>query len=230
MDYTIGLIDEEEGQLRTIRSTIKTYISHHDKDISVKFKVYSLEGSAEALSESVTQDVINDIIAGEISSLIIDYKIMIQSAMVEGTDIYKKIAEHAPKFPVIILTDFPDHCYEKDFVDADKVYWKYNFFKIEEEYSKEKTKNIIVNMERYNRQRAELFTDLTENLSKLRNDEFSQEVYQKLILVEQRLDDFYPQGQSQIEKALEIEDLKKAVDLLKEVDALVGDSDETESV
>jgi len=223
MEYVIGLVDEEPDQLSAIRRTIKTHI--HNQDIDVSFKVYPLEGGADTLSENVANDVLHDIVSGAINSLVIDYKIMIQSAMVEGTDIYKRILEKVPKFPVIILTNVPDDCYKKSFVDADKVYSKRAFFKLEGDYSKDKTKSILINMQQYHKRRTELATKQTEQLEKIRDDGFSLEVYQELLHVEKKLGELYPQDQTQVDIALDLNDLKEAVDLLDRADKLRGGSD-----
>lgn len=219
MNYCIGLIDEEEGHLSTIRRIIK-YNNSDGEDVS--FKVYPLEGGADTLSKRITDEVLYDIVSGEISSLIIDYKIMIQSARIEGTDIYKAINEVVPKFPIVILTDVPDNCYDKDFVDADKVYWKKEFFKIEGEYSKEKTANIFINMNRYVYQKAKLTVKLAEDMEKLKTEGFSPELYKSILDVEKDLDELSPQGQTMIDKAFKSDELRETVQLLEKADKLLG--------
>jgi len=219
MEYIIGLIDEEDAQLSTIRRTIKTHLD--GKEYRIAFKEYPLSGGADTLATNVTKEVIDDIFSDAINSLIIDYKIMIKTALVEGTDIYKKILERVPRFPVTILTDVPDNCYKKDFVDADKVYWKHDFFKIEGDYSKEKTRNMFFNMDRYIKQRAEMSLRLRELLDRLGTDGFSPDLYQEIISIEKNLDELYPLGQTQIDKAIKMNELKEAVALLLEAERIV---------
>lgn len=226
MEFVIGLIDEEDSHLSAIRRTIKTNIP--TDEYKVDFKVYPLEGRTDTLSKTVTDMVLRDIVSDNISSLIIDYKIMIQSALVEGTDIYKAIQEIVPKFPVVILTDVPGCCYEKTFVDADKVYWKEEFFKLEGDYSKEKTANIFRNMERYIKQKAEFSASLADNLEKLTSEGFSPELYKAILNAEKNLDELLPQGQTRIDKAFKADELRETVELLEKADKLLGDKHETQ--
>ncbi|MEA5025954.1 hypothetical protein SDC9_24663 [bioreactor metagenome] len=223
MDYTIGLIDEEDSHLGNIRRILLLNLPAGN---TIDFKVYPLEGQSDILPKRVTDEVLYDIVQGNICSLIIDYKIMIHSALVEGTDIYKAIIDVVPKFPVVILTDVPSNCYEKSFVDADKVYWKKEFFKIEEGYSKEKAENIFRNMEHYVKQRAELLAKLEDHQERMTTEGFSLELYKEILNTEKSLDEFSPQGQTQIDKAISIDDFKEIVELLEKADDLLGDKHE----
>ena len=151
--YTIGLIDDEESQLKTIRRTIKTNARGDEK---YDFKAYLISDNATDFVEKVFEEVINDIRELKLSSLIVDYKIIVKTSKIKGTDIFKKIKEEVPKFPVIILTEVVEESTEPDFVDADKVYKKKDFYKIESEYSKEKVFNIFDSMRKYIGQRDKL--------------------------------------------------------------------------
>ena len=225
MKYTIGLIDEEPNQLITIGRTIKIHMEGTPHEID--FISYELEGRSETLVKDICQEVLNDILIGAISSLLVDYKIILKTAaMVEGTDIYKMIIERVPKFPVVILTQVPEECYMKDFVDADKIYRKKDFFKVDDQYSIEKTKNIFSNMDKYIRQRAEMDASLEDKLEKYISEGFSPELFQEILEYEQKLDAFYPSGQPQTSKALRLDELKKAVALLDQANRLIGGGNE----
>lgn len=223
MDYVIGLIDEEKEQLSTIR---RTFLVNPWPNNRLSFKMYDLSGSYDTLSDSIVDEVIQDIVNNRIQTLIVDYKIMIQSALLEGTDIYKSILDVVPKFPVVMLTDVPDNCYEKKFVDADKIYLKSAFFKIEESYSKEKVQNIYRNMERYVSLKAESSAKVMDALSKLEVNGFSPEIYKELLDEEKALDDLSPQGQTSIDKAFCFEDIKEAVELIERAEKLIGGDNE----
>lgn len=225
MEYTIGLVDEEDAQLRNIRSTIKTNIA--DLSLSIRFKEYKLAGDKNVLTTLVTREVIDDITSECIDSLIIDYKIMINTAVVEGTDIYKQVHKLVPKFPLVMLTDVPSNCYEKDFVDADKIYLKKDFFRVEGDYSKEKVKNIIKNMERYAKSRAALSNKLEQQLNLLTHGDDSLNTYLEIASTERQLDDYCPLGQTQLEKKLDIASLKEAVNLLNEAEEMLGAENES---
>jgi hypothetical protein len=88
--YTIGLIDDEETQLKTIRRTIKTNAGNGEK---YDFKTYLISDNATDFVEKVFEDVINDIREMKLSSLIVDYKLIVKTSKIKGTDIFKKIKE-----------------------------------------------------------------------------------------------------------------------------------------
>jgi hypothetical protein len=125
-----------------------------------------------------------------------------------------------------MLSNMPDDCYSKEFVDADKVYSKRAFFKIKDSYSIEKVKNIFRNMDNYISQRSKLSARLTEQLARLEKDGYSSETLQAIIETESLLDSFCPQEQSTIEKSLDLTDLRSAVDLLEKAKDLIGGEDE----
>ena len=223
--YYIGIIDEDHGEVLDIERTILINKPEKIEEQQIEFVEYPFPKQTATLSAKMSEAVINDIITGMIHVLIVDYRIIIESTLIEGTEIFHRISSSVPKFPTIILTNVPDDCY-KPFVDADKVYAKRAFFKIEGNYSKEKTLNIFRNIENYKNQRALLTATLTEQLLKLENEGYTPEVYQHIISLEKSLDDYLPQEQSTVEKDMDISELRDAVDLLKEANRLLGDGDE----
>lgn len=224
--YIIGIIDEDQQDIEYIERTILINKPDNIADDHIVFQEYSLDQNVACLHNKIVNSVISDIIDNRINAIVVDYKIIVSSSFVEGTEIFKRISETVPKFPLIILSNVPDDCYKKEFVDADKVYSKREFFKIEETYSKEKTLNIFRNMDNYIGQRAKLSTQLNEHLSKLENDGYSEETLKAIILTENLLDDFCPQQQSTIEKSLNVSELKNAVDLLEKAKGLIGGQNE----
>lgn len=225
-DYHIGIIDEDIDEIAYIERTI---IINRPDDIGedqIEFYAYPLTDSADTLSERISDSAISDVIAGKIDALIIDYKIIVKEALVEGAEIFKSLSAEIPKFPTVILTNVPEACYGKEFVDADKVYAKRSFFKVEGSYSKEKTLNIFRNMDNYRSQRAMLSTQLNEQLDKLTVKGYSVETIQNIVEIEKSLDDFCPQQQTIVEKSLNISELKNAVDLIQEAKSFLGEEDE----
>ena len=81
-------------------------------------------------------------------------------------------------------------------------------------------------MDNYVSQRAKLSTQLSTQLSALTNDEYSEENLKAIVETEALLDAFYPQDQSSVEKALDVSDLKGAVELLEQVKGLLGGENE----
>ena len=217
--YIIGLIDDEESQLSKSRRTIKT---NAKKEEQYDFKSYLISDKASDVVSDVFEEVIDDIKNMKLSSLIVDYKIIVKTYKIKGTEIYKKIKEDVHKFPVIILTEVEEESTEPDFVDADKVYKKKDFYKIEGEYSKEKVFNIFDSMRKYVGQRDKLqltIDDLKQQLAKgsLRHEE----VVGNILALESQLDDFVPTEQSQIDKVFDEQKAKEIVALIEKANALI---------
>lgn len=224
--YYIGIIDEDQDEVLDIKRTILINKPEAISEDLIQFIDYPLPSNVATLSKELADVVIKDITHGRIHILIVDYRIIVESTCIEGTEIFRRVSTMVPKFPTIILTNVPDDCY-KSFVDADKVYAKRTFFKIEESYSKEKTLNIFRNIENYKKQCASLTATLTEQLLKLKNQGYSPEVYQQIITLEKTLNDYLPQDQTTVEKDMNMSELRDAVDLLQEANRLLGEKNET---
>ena len=216
--YKIGLIDDESNELMKIRRTIK---ANAPKDVVFDFKQYELNGKANNLMQEIANQVIKDIENNEINILIIDYKIMIETEKLEGTEILKQILQVAPNFPMIILTDVIEDSIAHDFVDPDKVYKKSEFFKVLENYSKEKTLNLFRNMERYVSTRTLLEQKLKDLKTDINREGTKQETVDKIVNVESELDKFCPTDQSQIEKVFDAKKVKEILELLEKAKKLM---------
>jgi len=215
--YIIGLIDDEESQLKAMRRTIKT---NDPRLVEYDFKSYSLSKESGRLVDEVFQDVMHDIVNEEIACLIIDYKIMVKTTKIQGTEIFRKIKEIVPKFPIIILTEVVEESIEPAFIDADKVYRKREFFKLEDEYSKEKVYNIFDSMCKYVSQRDSLklaLSDLKEKLVKGNESDKIREV----LKVESEIADFLPSDQTQIDKIFDEDKVKKIVELIERANSML---------
>lgn len=209
----IGLIDDDEKDIRYIRRTIKIIAQQLGIREKYSFKNYQLVDDEKKLINQVIEEVITDIKDYNITCLIIDYKIMIETVKMEGTDILQAIQECVPKFPVIILTGVVDESKEKDFVDADKVYTKKEFFKMEE-YSKEKVGNIFDSMRKYVKQRDVLSGKMREYQEKIDTDALSVEMLRDIDCIEQKLGEFMPVESLQTDLILDEERLKDIVKLI----------------
>ena len=216
--YTIGLIDDEETQLKTIRRTIKTNAGNGEK---YDFKTYLISDNATDFVEKVFEDVINDIREMKLPSLIVDYKLIVKTSKIKGTDIFKKIKDEVPKFPVIILTEVVEESTEPDFVDADKVYKKKDFYKIESEYSKEKVFNIFDSMRKYIGQRDKLQLTIDDLKQKLSKGSLGREAIGSILALESQLDNFVPTEQSQIDKVFDEKKAKEIVALIEKANELL---------
>lgn len=235
--YVIGIVDEDKQDIGYIERVILINKPEYIHEDQVEFVTDYLEPFEQENNSSTHIDIINDvveqiiddIIKRKIYLLIIDYKIIVNASSLDGTDIFKKISKMIPKFPIVILSNLPDLCYDKEFVDADKVYEKKEFFKIEEDYSKQKTFNIFQNMKHYNDQRMELSAKLDMQLDKLKKDEYSKDILKDIIETENLLDEFSPQQQSTIEKTLDVNSLYEIVNLLEKVNNLLEVKTENEN-
>ncbi|MCM1295235.1 MAG: hypothetical protein NC311_06810 [Muribaculaceae bacterium] len=217
--YIIGLIDDEESQLRMIRRTIKTNAT---SDEQYDFKSYLVSDNANDFVTDVFEEVIGDIKELKLSSLIVDYKIIVKTSKIKGTDIFKRIKEEVPKFPIIILTEVVEESTEPEFIDADKVYKKKDFYKIESEYSKEKVFNIFDSMRKYIDQRDRLQLTIDDLKQKLTEGSLGREAISSILALETQLDDFVPTEQSQIDKVFDKDKAKEIVALLEKANTLLG--------
>lgn len=216
--YKIGLIDDEEDQLRKIRRTIKENAKTEE---SYDFKSYLIPDNTQSVVEDVFTEVMKDIKDSKLSALIIDYKIIVKSIKIKGTDIFQKIKEEVPKFPVIMLTEIVEESIAPVFIDADKVYKKKEFFKIEEDYSKEKVYNIFDSMRKYVKQRDKIELSIRDLQKKLIDGSVGKEAISSILALESKLDEFIPTDQTQIDKIFDKERMKGIVGLIEKANKLL---------
>lgn len=221
MPMTIGLIDEESLQLHTIRMVIKSNTPTGEE--IPNFKNYELHGTMATLREKIVHEIIRDIMDGSISSLLIDYKIMIDTALIEGSDLYKMIYDLVPQFPLIILTDVPEACFDKAFLDSDKVYRKSDFFQVESRLSKEKVENIFRNAKRYINQRNYLSLTLEKLKEQIAEQGMTEELYRELLDVEIALKDFYPSGITKYDNLYDATKMREIIDIIDKASQLLGE-------
>ena len=225
--YIIGIIDEDPKDVDAIKRTILENKPDGVDENEIAFSDYNAIMESPGAMEKMIQKALCEITEAAIQLLIVDYKIIVSSSLIEGSEIFRRLDEVVPKFPIIILSNVPDVCYEKNFIDADKIYEKGQFFKIEEKYSKEKTLNLFRNMDHYREQKAELSLKYKLCLSALEENGYSEQTLQELVKVEKLLDDFCPMQLSVMEKQLNVEELQDAVDLIAKAKKLLGEDDET---
>ena len=220
MRFTVGLIDEEDKDLRAIRMTIKENTPSGKEEPD--FISYDLSGSSETIQENLSAQVISDIVNEAICGLIVDYKILLPStALIEGSEIFDFIHKHVPEFPVVILTNLPEACFEKDFIDADKVYEKTYFFRLEEDYSKQKTFSLFRNMKRYVDARNGLELKHSALLNEIRKTGLNADLIGSLMQTETALSNYKPLETTQIERAYDPSKIEEVIRLLREADSLL---------
>ena len=221
--YRIGIVDEDDNDIDYIKRTI---IINKPKNITEEqidfWKAPLPTDSCDSL-DSIIKDLARAITDEEIQTLIVDYKIVVRTKIFEGTEIFQELSQKLPKFPMIMLSNLSEDCYSKEYVDADKVYSKREFFKIESDYSKEKVANIFRNMDKYTNIRAKLTTKLAEQLSQLETSGYSADSLRTIVETEKALDGFTLQNQNTVEKALNLDELREAVNIIKKAQDLIGD-------
>lgn len=218
----IGIIDDDENEINSIQRTIITIIKRNNLIASnIEFKIYDLNSEAGKLTDELIYQVINDISNFEISLLIIDHKIMVNSnELLNGSDIFEQIRKVAPDFPTIIMTNVVEDSMKNNYVDPDKVYAKSEFFKIGE-YAKEKTENILKNIQRYKKLRDTTQEELEELKSELIKDTENQEIINKIVEKEKELDKYLPKQRTYLEEAMNPEELKEILKLIEDAKKLL---------
>jgi len=146
---------------------------------------------------------------------------MVKTSKIRGTDIFRKIKDEVPKFPVIILTEVVEESTQPAFIDADKVYRKKDFFKIEGEYSKEKVFNIFDSMKKYVEQRDGIELSIQDLKLKLANGSIGREAIGSILSLESKLDDFVPTELTQIDKVFDEGKAKEIVNLIEQANKLL---------
>ena len=132
-----------------------------------------------------------------------------------------KIKEEVPKFPVIMLKEVFSESTEPEFIDADKVYKKKEFYKLESEYSKEKVFNIFDSMRKYSAQRDKLELNIEDLKYKLIEGSMGREAISSILALESQLDDFVPIEHSQIDKVFDESKVREIVGLIEKANDLL---------
>lgn len=218
----IGIIDDDKNEIDSIRRTIITIIKRYNLDVDeLKFKIYDLNSDVGKLTANLIKVIIDDILKFEISILIIDHKIVVNSNEIfNGSDIFEQIRNEAPDFPTIIMTNVVEDSMKNNYVDPDKVYAKSEFFKIEE-YAKEKTENMQKNVKRYNELRSTTQEELDELKSELAKNTENQDIVNKIVEKEKELDKYLPMQRSYLEEVINIEELKQILKLIEDAKKLM---------
>lgn len=222
-EYCFGIVDENEAEVLAVERTIIANKPSHVQESKIRFRVFELNDDSSRLLPLLQRKIKDAILENSIVSLFIDYKIIVKKTMVEGSELFSQVHDLVPRFPAVLLTNVPDACYEKLYVDADKVYSKREFLKIEEQPSKEMVLNIFRNADHYQKNKNQLLATLKETMARYEAHEWSQETYEQIVKLDMMLDDYLPQRRSAAERRLKLDDLKQATALLREASALIGD-------
>ncbi len=213
--YIIGIIDDELFNVKTIRGIIKANTTEE-----VEFKTYLVENVNEISVFRIYKDVIKDIEDNNISTLIIDEKIVTNSNEIRGSEIFERIRNQVDKFPMVILTNFPDDCMKENLIDPDKIYKKIEFLNIDSEISKELVKKIFLNAKKYMENRDAVEQKIKSLENEIESSGNKTEIVKDIIKNEEILKDLKPTDFRQIEKIMGPEKIKEILDLIKEANNL----------
>lgn len=215
--FYIGMIEDDMAEAS---SAMLSLIENSDQIEEQSFKIYPLmkkENFKKELFEKITEDIKDNRIQG----LIVDYKLDTMDEVLEGIEVVNFVHELVPEFPVIILTNVPDTSKKNDKVDPDKVYAKEVFLNNEKEETRDMVYNIVRNLERYVKKRVELETRREQLLNCVVDNAQENETYGELLETEKELNKYTPIGMTEIDNTYKVDDMKEALELLKEYKGLL---------
>lgn len=215
--FYIGMIEDD---MAGASSAMLSLNENSDQIEEQSFKIYPLmkkENFKKELFEKITEDIKDNRIQG----LIVDYKLDTMDEVLEGIEVVNFVHELVPEFPVIILTNVPDTSKKNDKVDPDKVYAKEVFLNNEKEETRDMVYNIVRNLERYVKKRVELETRREQLLNCVVDNAQENETYGELLETEKELNKYTPIGMTEIDNTYKVDDMKEALELLKEYKGLL---------
>lgn len=206
--YRIGIIDDVKNERDDIQVSI---LDNVDAEIEVIFKEYVLEHKTK---DVLFNEIREDVSDGVIQTLIVDFRLDTTEDIIKGWEIIDFTHDEFPEFPVIIMTNAPEESKESNHVDADKVYAKKVFLNPQLNETKELVQNIILNINRYTKNRTDLEAKLAIELKNLGINGENIETLEKIISIEKELTKYKQIYQTTLDTALEMDDLKEAFKLL----------------
>ena len=206
--YRIGIIDDVKSERDDIQVSI---LDNVNSGTEICFKEYALEHKTK---DALFNEIREDVAAENIQTLIVDFRLDTTEDIIKGWEIIDFTHTEFPEFPVVIMTNVPDESKESNYTDADKVYAKKVFLNPQSEETKELVRNIILNMNRYDKNRKDLEARLTIELQKLEKDGENVEVLENVINIENELTKYKQMYQTTIDTKLDMDDLKEAFALL----------------
>lgn len=206
--YRIGIIDDVKSERDDIQVSI---LDNVNAGTEVEFKEYELEHKTK---DDLFNEIRKDVSDEEIHALIVDFRLDTTEDIIKGWEIIEFTHMEFPEFPVVIMTNAPDESKESEFTDADKVYAKKVFLNPQSEETNELVKNIILNINRYNKHRKNLEAKLTIELQKLEKNSEDIQVLENVIKIEKELAKYKQTYQTVIDTELGMDDLKEAFALI----------------
>lgn len=213
MIFSIGMIEDDIAEASAIMLSLDVNSEQLNEN---SFKLYELEKS-EGFREQLFKCIKQDIIENKIQCIIVDYKLDTLKEVLEGIEVVNYLHEEVPEFPVVILTNVPDKGKENDDADPDKIYAKEVFMRPDDLGTLEMVYNIVRNMERYTKKRAELELKREQLLNQVvENAEIEDDVYGSLLNVERELAKYVPIEMNMLDETYDMKDMEKALAALQE--------------
>ena len=216
MIYKIGIVEDSKSDIRKVDRILYTNLGE-----VFELESYSIENikSQEEFQAEVDK-IVDDANSNRLHGLILDYKIMVENVIGKGNEIFLKIKENIPLFPVIILTERVEETRKDSNMDFDKIYRKEIFFTPDSQESKDQSINFFKNIEKYYENKKSLEKELNE-LQEQQVQEGIQGISDKAILkmieIEEQLGQYEKDDRSNLDKFLDPNKLAAAFDIINKL-------------
>lgn len=221
-NISIGIVDDDKSHVTDIKRVFERYSKVEDTDLSFSYESFYKDENSDY--GTILNSIMEAIKAQSIDCLIIDYKLIFTHETNKGADIINAVRDILPEFPCIILTGRGDECAKELRVDPDKIYLKEDFLAITTDISNSLVKKIIANIIISKRTKNELIAQidkLKEQIKEDENDININDVVEKIIVLESKLDKYCMVGQSEIDKLYDSSSLEKIVSLIEKANDLI---------
>lgn len=215
----IGIVEDDDTQINSICRTLYSHFQKNDDLTSrfeLDFKPYDISKNLDFILSEITEDIEKT----SIDFIIVDYKIVSSNSNTNGVEIVTKLKKIVREFPTIILTEREAECSRMMDIDPDKIYSKKGFLKAKDDYSIEASNKIFKNILRYSNKKESLMHKISE-LKKANEDSGDLDNINELLMLEKELSDYYPDGETSVEKALDRASLNEIVSLIEQANALL---------
>ena len=218
----IGIVDDDKVHVTDIQRVFARYSKLEDTSLSFSFQSFYEDEKSDYAA--VLCSIMEAIKAQVIDCLIIDYKLVFTRETNKGADIINEVRSILPEFPCIILTGRGDECAKEFRVDPDKIYVKEDFLAIGEAISNSLVKKIVSNVIITKKRKQELIAQIDALKAQIKsNDESANvnELIERIIELESKLDKYCMVGQSEIDKIYDSSSLEKIVSLIEKANNLI---------
>lgn len=219
VEIFVGIVEDDDAQINSIKRTLYGHLKNNPElsnHFNLKFKSYDINKKLDLL----IKDIIYDIETNKIDFIIVDYKIVSINSNTSGVELFNELKKIVREFPAVILTERETECIQTMDVDPDKIYSKKGFFKAKEDYSKDAANKIFNNIIRFSNKKDYLINKISD-LKKDNEINGSLENIDEILALEKELSDYYPDGETNIEKTLDKNSLNEIIELIERANSLL---------